>query len=78
MARLVRHFATGPYRIEPEAFPTDGKPIFICACGLSQKMPYCDGTHKGCRAEVEGTLYVYEADGRTVKESRPDAAHGAP
>ena len=71
MARLVRHTATDPYRIEPQDFPKD-KPLFICACGLSQKMPICDGTHKGCRTEAAGTLYVYEADGRTVKETRPD------
>ena len=72
MARLVRHTATGPYRIEPQDFPKD-KPIFICACGLSQNLPYCDGTHKGCRAEIEGTLYEYEADGKTVRTTRPEA-----
>lgn len=38
MARLVRHDAMKPYRIEPEAFPKD-KPIFICACGLSHTDP---------------------------------------
>lgn len=72
MARLVRHTATGPYRIEPQDFPKD-KPIFICACGLSQNLPYCDGTHKGCRAEIEGTLYEYEPDGKTVRTTRPEA-----
>lgn len=73
MARLVRHAATDPYRIEPQDLPKD-KPLFICACGLSRKMPICDGTHKGCRSEAPGTLYVYEDDGKTVKETRPD--HG--
>lgn len=24
----------------------DGKPIALCACGLSQNRPYCDGSHK--------------------------------
>ena len=72
MARIVRHIATGPYRIEPQDFPKD-KPIFICACGLSQNLPYCDGSHKGCRAEIEGTLYVYDRDRRQVSETRPDA-----
>lgn len=24
-----------------------GKKYFWCACGLSQKQPFCDGSHKG-------------------------------
>ena len=31
-----------PYPAEVEA----GKTYFWCACGLSQKQPYCDGSHK--------------------------------
>jgi CDGSH-type Zn-finger protein len=71
MARLVRHTATGPIRIDPENFPKD-KPLFICACGLSQTLPLCDGSHKGCRAETDGVLYVYDTERRTVTETRPD------
>ena len=63
MARLIRHEHTGPYRIEPEDFP-DGKPMFICACGLSKNMPYCDGSHKVCKAEERGKVYTYEGDDR--------------
>ena len=32
----------GPYKIKVEK----GKIYFWCACGLSQKQPFCDGTHK--------------------------------
>jgi CDGSH-type Zn-finger protein len=32
-----------PYETEIEA----GKRYAWCACGLSQKQPFCDGTHKG-------------------------------
>ncbi|WP_323037427.1 CDGSH iron-sulfur domain-containing protein [Pararhodobacter sp.] len=32
-----------PYAIECEA----GKSYFWCACGKSQKQPFCDGSHKG-------------------------------
>jgi CDGSH-type Zn-finger protein len=50
MARLVRHEATGPIKIDPATLPLgpDGKPkkIAVCACGLSFKFPICDGTHK--------------------------------
>ena len=24
-----------------------GEAIYICRCGASKKMPFCDGTHKG-------------------------------
>lgn len=72
MARMVRLTATGPYRIEPQDFPKD-KAISICACGLSRRLPYCDGSHKGsCRMEAEGSLYVYDDDRLSVVEVRPD------
>ncbi len=39
----VPHIAQkAPYPMEVEA----GKTYFWCACGLSQKQPYCDGSHK--------------------------------
>jgi len=31
-----------PYKIKVEK----GKIYFWCACGLSRKQPFCDGTHK--------------------------------
>ena len=32
-----------PFPVEVEA----GKTYFWCACGKSQKQPFCDGSHKG-------------------------------
>ncbi|MDY0883958.1 CDGSH iron-sulfur domain-containing protein [Dongia soli] len=32
-----------PYKVEVTA----GKTYFWCACGRSQKQPFCDGSHKG-------------------------------
>jgi CDGSH-type Zn-finger protein len=55
MARLVKLSATGPVKVEPS-----DKPIFVCACGLSRKFPFCDGTHKTCRDEAEGKTFVYD------------------
>ena len=31
-----------PYRVQVEA----GKTYWWCACGLSKKQPFCDGSHK--------------------------------
>lgn len=75
MPRMIRLDATGPYKIEPKDFPTDGKSIFICGCGLSNKMPYCDGTHKGCRvAEKPGMLYHYDMTTKQVVKEEIDNA----
>mgnify|MGYP000451013843 CR=1 FL=1 len=34
---------TAPIPVDVEA----GKTYFWCACGKSQKQPFCDGSHKG-------------------------------
>lgn len=69
MARLVRHEQTGPIKLDPQ-----DKPAWICACGLSQNLPHCDGSHKGCKNEAEGTLYVYDTARQSVVEERADAS----
>lgn len=35
---------------KPQSFRVNviaGKTYYWCACGLSQKQPFCDGTHRG-------------------------------
>lgn len=68
MPRLVRHDAAGPIRIDPQ-----DKPVFICGCGLTQNLPFCDGSHKACTVEKPGKVYVYDADRRSIIEERDDA-----
>lgn len=73
MARLIRVEGTGPIKIDPSTFPP-GKMISICACGLSQNLPFCDGAHKGCRdTEQPGKLYVYDKARMKIVEEREDA-----
>ena len=67
MARLIRHDADGPYRIDPQ-----DKPVFVCACGLSKDLPFCDGSHKACKDEKTRMLYVYDDAREAVVEKRPE------
>jgi CDGSH-type Zn-finger protein len=72
MARLIRHSNIGPYKVDPSTFPP-GKMIFICGCGLSQNLPFCDGSHKnGCQNEEAAKLYIYDADRKAVVEVTAD------
>jgi len=47
-----------PYPIEVEA----GRTYWWCACGLSSKQPFCDGTHKG--SGMAPLQYTAAQDGR--------------
>ncbi len=51
----------GPYPVDVKA----GKKYFWCACGRSDKQPFCDGSHKGTgfqpvqfEAEDDETVYL--------------------
>ncbi|HRD78346.1 MAG TPA: CDGSH iron-sulfur domain-containing protein [Hyphomicrobiaceae bacterium] len=47
----------GPYQVELQ----EGKAYFWCACGLSKRQPYCDGSHKG--SGIEPVKFVAESTG---------------
>jgi CDGSH iron-sulfur domain-containing protein 1 len=68
MPRLIRHTLNGPIKIEPS-----DKPIWVCACGLSQKFPICDGAHKQCAAREPdpNAEYVYDETRTRVVSVNP-------
>ena len=63
MPRLVHNSATGPFEIKPS-----DQSQWICACGLSQDLPYCDGSHKKARQEDSEKLYTYNEQRTEVVE----------
>ena len=49
---------TAPFPVEVE----EGKTYFWCACGQSQKQPFCDGSHKG--SDFSPVKYTAEKTGK--------------
>jgi CDGSH-type Zn-finger protein len=49
---------TAPFPVEVE----EGKTYFWCACGQSQKQPFCDGSHKG--SDFTPVKYTAEKTGK--------------
>ena len=47
----------GPYQIKVEK----DKTYFWCACGLSQKQPFCDGSHKK-EGKFKSIKYLAKSD----------------
>jgi CDGSH iron-sulfur domain-containing protein 3 len=61
MRRVLRS-DQGPLEIPPQ-----DKSVWICMCGLSANLPYCDGSHKRTRDEEAGKTYLYDATGHRTE-----------
>jgi CDGSH-type Zn-finger protein len=57
---MVKRTASAPMKIE-----VGGEVKWICACGLSNKQPFCDGSHKSLGTAEEGAqLCWYDSAGK--------------
>ncbi len=68
MARVVKRHRDHPYEVTVGA-----ETQYICACGLSNNLPFCDGSHALAAGEPAGKLHWYDEDGERheTKESFP-------
>ena len=58
MARLVKKENKGPLGVK-----VGTKSMWICMCGLSNNLPFCDESHKRIEDEEDDKIYVYENKG---------------
>jgi len=74
MSRLIEHDSTGPLKLDESDLDPEEGDVAICLCGLSERYPYCDGSHRAVGDEDEGRCYRYVETDEGDREARRVAA----
>ncbi|MCL4374844.1 CDGSH iron-sulfur domain-containing protein [Patescibacteria group bacterium] len=71
MPRKVIKTAKQPFEVKPQSAS-----VWICACGLSQHQPFCDGSHRLVQDEEDDKMYTYDAHGKRISATPLAEDHG--
>jgi len=69
VSREVTHTDCGPVEVTPEDLDPEYGDVAVCLCGLSERDPFCDGSHRQAEDERPDRRYRYVDGERRVVEA---------